>query len=212
MANISSAYGAVSLTGDWTKEQIDDFNIIASRWRQQTFSIDVAEDLTLDCHKGVTFLGDGRHAFHYNLTDLNNSTENETQFDPALKTVYNRLLAAMELNGLKIRFDYVDKEPGNRLLQKAVIEMVAEGGVLTDKTVSMKEYPYTWDNLIDLADQGGVFEEFVGELAEYAGIEPGDPRYGKLYDWARVNTGGTTLYDGMSSDVQAEFMRLFKNT
>ena len=107
MANISSAYGLMTLRGDWTWDLITQFKKIASEvWAQGFYNIQLGDcdpaEYYDDVIPVISFCGSGRWAFESTLEHLGDWTDEEVRDKPELKTAYEELLSGMYENDLKI--------------------------------------------------------------------------------------------------------------
>jgi hypothetical protein len=211
MANISSAYGNMSLTGDWKRGQIDTLNKIADKvWRSWGYNIDVSDEFGADTERlSSAFLGNGRWAFELNLEYLGAWTENGVADGyPELLPAYKTLLADMEANGLSIDVSFSDEEGGCEVLYKQEGVLKACDGSLVYEKNFTEQFEYNWRNVIDVAEEGGSFNELVAALAEHAGIPESDAQ--EIEAWAMENTYPHSFsFDCLDDEQQADFTNRF---
>jgi hypothetical protein len=199
----------MSLAGNWTRSQIDTLNKIADRvWREWFYGIDVFDEFS-EKHLSSAFSGSGRWVFEHNLECIGGWTKGSVEDErPELLPAYNVLLADMEASGLTINLSFSDEEGGCCVLYKQDGAIKAYGGALVYEKGSTEHFSYNWRNVIDIADEGGSFDELIAALAEHAGIQESDAQ--EIETWAMENTYPHSFsFDCLADEQQTDFINRF---
>ncbi len=61
MANISSAFGTMTLVGEWTQDMVDKLNVLSGAW--ETWYYNISADPFKANHNPVVFVATGRWWF-----------------------------------------------------------------------------------------------------------------------------------------------------
>lgn len=116
MANVSDAYGAMTLKGAWTPALIKTLNTIAAEiWAHWYYSIEIKpfDPKATPRERTTDFNGWGRWTFRLNLENLGDWTLDSLHSTSDFTTaVLNKLIQAMHDKGLIIEIEYTDEEGG----------------------------------------------------------------------------------------------------
>jgi hypothetical protein len=209
MANISSAYGTMTLVGGWEREHIAALNRIADElWRRWHYDIDVFDEFTAE-NLSSSFSGNGRWTFESNLESIGRWSDGcFADGYSGLHAVYKTLAADMEANGLSVDVAFSDEESGCRVLYTQEGAISARGGSLVYEKRAEEHFEYNWRNVIDLAGEDDVFDELIAALAEEAGMPKDDT--GEIEAWALENTEPHSFgFDCLSDEQRTDFKNRF---
>ena len=211
MANISSAYGSMTLKGVWTTALIRDLNMIASEvWAKWYYDIqlDPFDADALQDNQAAAFSGSGRWAFCLNLESLGRWTASEVAAKPEFGAVFNELIIEMQKRGLTIEVSYSDEEGGCLELYSQTGILSSDGETLAYKVTSEENYEYNWENYIEVTGDEDALDMLVESLCEELGLE--DDANGMIERWAVARTYPHCMaFDELSEEAQAEFTELF---
>jgi hypothetical protein len=209
MANISSAYGNMTLAGDWKRDQINALNEIAAKvWNRWHYDIDVFDEFS-EKQLSSAFSGNGRWVFEYNLECVGRWTEDSVKDEhPELLPAYKTLLADMEERGLAISLSFSDEEGGCCVLYKQEGVIRASDGSLVYEKGLTEHFKYNWRNVIDIASEEDSFDELVAALAEEAGMPRSEAQ--EIEAWAMENTYPHSFsFDCLADEQRADFTNRF---
>ena len=213
MANMSSAYGHMTLKGPWEPETVMHLNTIAREiWASWHYDIqiDPFEAEYKQIEPTATFYANGRWTFCSNLESLGNWMTGDVKDKPELNAIYNELLKAMYDNGLTIEVSYSDEESGFLVLYNQTGVLSSDGSTLSYSVTSEENYDYTWENYMDVTGDEDALGLLIDSLCKQLGIK--DDEGGLIERWAAMRTTPQcTDFDEISEDAQAEFNKLFLN-
>jgi hypothetical protein len=211
MANLSDAYGTMTLKGTWPPELIECLNVIASEiWAKWYYDIQLDPFDTTEVQGGppAIFSGNGRWAFESNLEALGRWTADDIEDRPELSAVYNKVLSEMYAHGLTIEASYSDEEGGNLVLYRQTGLISSDGEAFRYEVTSEEIFDYNWENYMDVTDHYEGFNSLVESLCEQLGVE--DDENGLIERWAKKRTlPHYSDFDELNDDLKAEFMETF---
>jgi len=190
MANCSSAYGAITLTGEWTDEMLVCMNKVKNEWGSWYYNIEADGDFSREC-LSQTFFGCGRWAFDCNLRYLEEWTKGECGVKPDLDAAYKLLTAEMQKRGSCIDFTYSDEEPGCLLLCDGEAQFRAENGMLIKESASDQHYEFCWKDYLERGFGGtDSLEELIDDIFNLLHIAEAqrNDRRDVVRTWAMDNT------------------------
>jgi hypothetical protein len=211
MADISSAYGTMTLVGEWSQDQIMALNHIAYEiWSGWYYDIDVLGAFSTR-DRPVPFHGNGKWRFENSLNSIGTWSNDKFVDKPTeLRVVYNDLIACMEAYKLSIDIAFHDEESCAELLYKQEGTILARNGLLVYEKRSEENFEYTWRNIIDVTGDREFFDELIASLAYEAGVPWNS--IGEIETWALENTTPhSTEFRDLSGKQQADFKKLFCN-
>jgi len=212
MANVSSAYGYMTLKGAWPLALITNLNTIASEiWAKCFYNI----ELDPFDHAGVQhecsaiFSGNGRWAFHSNMECLGTWTAEEIKEKPEHISIYNELMTGMHENGLTVEVSYSDEEGGCLILYRQDGILSSDGEMLVYQVTSEGHLKYNWENYMDVTGDADQYDSLVESLCEMLGLD--NDESGMVGHWAAARTyPHYESYNGLDPDTQSEFKEVFR--
>jgi len=213
MANSSSAYGTVTLIGDWTPAMYHNLNALQATWKSWPYSIDIEGEFAPEL-RSLSFCGIGRWSFHAHLEALHDSCCEVFEKKPLLAITYMELTGAMERDGGCIEFVYADEEAGSHWISTDAVTLAAKDGRFFIKQSVEKGHEYTWENYL-AQDFGG--EEQLAELVDNllklltADITKHDAIYGRVEVWAKANSLPHATASRMGEEKTAKFRAAFSD-
>jgi len=212
MANISVAYGIMTLKGNWTPKLVEKLNIIADEvWAKWYYDIQLDSFEPTEENKGALtaiFSANGRWAFNSNLEALGEWTMDDIKKNPETYVVYSELLNGMYENNLTIEVSYSDEESGCLVLYRETGILSSDGEKLKYEVTHDEEFEYNWENYMDVTGETETFYMLVKNLCGRLG--PENNKNDLVERWAKVRTyPHSTDFDELNDDIQAEFKALF---
>jgi hypothetical protein len=212
MANISSAYGSMTLKGAWMPAAIKTLNTIAREiWATWSYGVQL-DDFDEESNHGeqtATFYGSGRWAFNSNLECLGRWTTEEITGNPALSAMYNDLMMQMHANGLTIEVSYSDEEGGCQVLYNQTGILSSNGTTLVYEVTFKESVDYNWENFMKVTGDTDLLDELVYSLCKQIGVEDDDD--GHIERWAIARTNPhCSDFNQLNEDLQEEFERVFQ--
>jgi hypothetical protein len=217
MANLSSAYGQMALTGEWTDELICALDRFAQNvWSEWCYDITPGEfspDVTC-----VDFYANGRYSLQYSLKTLGECSLEDSKDEkvisryPQAADDHSILISGMEARGLGIGLNFVDEESGCEVLYAQQGVITAKDGQFTYTIIENTDYDFTWQNIFDLLDTGDEdFSLLSCSLCEEIGIDPDDKEKRAAVDkWAMEKTFPyVSEFDSLNDKTQAAFIAAF---
>jgi len=213
MANISSAYGTMTLKGAWTPALITILNKFASKiWAKWYYNIelDPFDPEETSGEYSATFIGNGRWAFNSNLECIGRWTADEVRDKPEFGPIYCELMSEMHTNGLTIEVSYSDEEGGCLVLYRQDGVLSSDGDMLVYQVTSEENLEYNWENYMDVTGDTDEFYLLVESLCEQLGIETEEN--GPVEHWTAARTyPHYSDYNDLGTDTKAEFNELFRS-
>jgi hypothetical protein len=202
MANISDAYGTVTLVGNWTDEMRKNLNIVKEEMVSWCYNIDIFEDFTPQI-SSQSFHGDGRWSFFSNMESLDRWILDECKSKPELSIAFAALTTDMEKRESQLSFSYTDDEPENLLLCTGEYAFSAKGGHLIIETRSSDSYAYNWGNYLEL--DVGCEDQFEELLENFMNLISAAEREDemiceKVESWVKENTTPHRPFKDMDAD------------
>ena len=178
MANISSAFGTITLKGDWTDEQIKWYYIFIIGLGNGYYNTIVEMDLEeIIKEKIMYFVANGRWTYMNNLVsmhdwikDINLDTiEFINNFGGLDRTItyaeynlmYVWLLKEMNEHHLTVDWEYTDVEGGLGVLQTVCGVQTSTGTELLFAPSSVQNYEYNLKNLFEIGQEDGIAEDAI---------------------------------------------------
>lgn len=192
MANISSAYGTLTLMGNWSAEAIELFHPVLKAWEfHGEFGLRAYGRPTPN-RPNVGFSGTGRWSFSGTLDSFDNWTRDWIKHSrpgtnhPLTQEQYDAFLQVMERDDLSIRVEFNDKgEEGYDLDE--VGRFTSDGECLSYETLSCVEAEHDWTEVSRASFDGAV--QYFQSLAP-------DADSGQIKKWVKVNIGPSSLFLG----------------
>jgi hypothetical protein len=209
MANISDAYGSMTLKGSWTPALIEKLNIIAqeiwAKWFYNTeldpFNPDAAPE-----ERVSTFNGNGRWAYSSNLENLGRWTSEKIEKQSEFADVFAELIREMKANELVIEVDYFDEEAGLCVLYTESGEISSNGETFKYHESSYQDYDHNWENYMEVTGDEDIFYELVENLCTEIGISKND----EVEAWVKENTNPHCIeFKELDDERQAKFKAMF---
>jgi len=178
MANISSAFGTMTLKG-WDLNTVKLLDCITDVWSKWYYSIQIEPfyDNEIDESRfSQSFSGSGRWTFENNLESLSRWTKDEIKNDRDLFINYHVLLYRMAKRDLCIDVSLSLAALADR---KDIIYHIC----------SETNYDYTWKNILDVFDDDDFdFYESVNNLRDMLIYDDVDEVNKAIEDWLLGNT------------------------
>lgn len=178
MANISSAFGTITLKGDWTDEQIKWYYTFIIGLGNGYYNTVVETDLeNVIKEKTMNFVGSGRWAYICNLESMHGWIEdisldtiefinnfgalNQTITHAEYNLMYVWLLKEMNEHHLTVDWEYTDVEGGLGVLQTVCGVQTSTGTELLFAPSSVQNYEYNLKNLFEIGQEDGIAEDAI---------------------------------------------------
>lgn len=178
MANISSAFGTITLKGDWTDEQIKWYYTFIIGLGNGYYNTIVETDLeNVIKEKTMNFVGSGRWAYICNLESMHGWIEdisldtiefinnfgalNQTITHAEYNLMYVWLLKEMNEHHLTVDWEYTDVEGGLGVLQTVCGVQTSTGTELLFAPSSVQNYEYNLKNLFEIGQEDGIAEDAI---------------------------------------------------
>ena len=178
MANISSAFGTITLKGDWTDEQIKWYYTFIIGLGNGYYNTIVETDLeNVIKEKTINFVGSGRWAYICNLESMHGWIEdisldtiefinnfgalNQTITHAEYNLMYVWLLKEMNEHHLTVDWEYTDVEGGLGVLQTVCGVQTSTGTELLFAPSSVQNYEYNLKNLFEIGQEDGIAEDAI---------------------------------------------------
>jgi len=178
MANISSAFGTITLKGDWTDEQIKWYYTFIIGLGNGYYNTIVETDLeNVIKEKTMNFVGSGRWAYICNLESMHGWIEdisldtiefinnfgalNQTITHAEYNLMYVWLLKEMNKHHLTVDWEYTDVEGGLGVLQTVCGVQTSTGTELLFTTTGEQNYQYNLKNLFEIGQEDGIAEDAI---------------------------------------------------
>lgn len=178
MANISSAFGTITLKGDWTDEQIKWYYTFIIGLGNGYYNTIVETDLeNVIKEKTMNFVGSGRWAYICNLESMhgwikdisldtiefinNFGALNQTITHAEYNLMYVWLLKEMNEHHLTVDWEYTDVEGGLGVLQTVCGVQTSTGTELLFAPSSVQNYEYNLKNLFEIGQEDGIAEDAI---------------------------------------------------
>ena len=204
MANISSAYGKLTLNGNWTEEAVEALRPVLDAWEfYGEYGMRIYEYPTVD-KTTIEFNGCGRWSFSGTLSDFDSWTRawikdqperNGKPIAPLSQEQYDLLLELMCDNDLSIEVEFEDVEEGCGSDVMETGEFTSDGESLCYETLSCENVVHTWKDMGSGALNAAV--DFFCDLLD-------DPDEKKVKKWVKKNVEPTTLFEDVD-DIQDIF-------
>ena len=175
MANISSAYGTLTLVGDWPEETIALVNQVGKSWAfHGEYGLSMWDDFSFEQDE-IEFSGAGRWSFADTMEHLDAWTRDWIR-NPAPNTdhpleegTYTALLRAMEEENLQLAVSFRDREPSTGSDVSVTGVLQSDGERLTFVVHASEDAGWTKDQL----------QSAVSLFSTYLS----DPAFDALTDW-----------------------------
>lgn len=178
MANISSAFGTITLKGDWTDEQIKWYYIFIIGLGNGYYNTIVETDLeNIIKEKTMNFVGSGRWTYMCNLESMHDWIEDisldtieyinnfgaldQTITYAEYNLMYVWLLKEMNEHHLTVDWEYTDVEGGLGVLQTVCGVQTSAGTELLFVTSNVQNYQYNLKNLLEIGQEDGIAEDAI---------------------------------------------------
>lgn len=183
MANISSAFGTITLKGDWTDEQIKWYYTFIIGLGNGYYNTIVETDLeNVIKEKTMNFVGSGRWAYICNLESMHGWIEdisldtiefinnfgalNQTITHAEYNLMYVWLLKEMNEHHLTVDWEYTDVEGGLGVLQTVCGVQTSTGTELLFAPSSVQNYEYNLKNLFEIGQEDGIAEDAIVKICQ----------------------------------------------
>lgn len=188
MANISSAFGTITLKGDWTDEQIKWYYTFIIGLGNGYYNTIVETDLeNVIKEKTMNFVGSGRWVYMNNLVSMHNwikdinldTIEFINNFGGLDRTItyaeynlmYVWLLKEMNEHHLTVDWEYTDIEGGLGVLQTVYGVQTSTGTELLFTPANVQNYEYNLKNLFEIGQEDGIAEDAIIEICKILGYD-----------------------------------------
>ena len=188
MANISSAFGTITLKGDWTDEQIKWYYIFIIGLGNGYYNTIVEMDLEeIIKEKIMYFVANGRWAYICNLESMHDWIEDigldtieyinnfggldQTITYTEYNLMYVWLLKEMNEHHLTVDWEYTDIEGGLGMLQTVYGVQTSTGTELLFAPACVQNYEYNLKNLFEIGQEDGIAEDAIIKICEILGYD-----------------------------------------
>lgn len=191
MANMSSAYGTLTLVGYWSGRAVELFHPVLKSWEFYGEYGMRAYRMPTPNRPSAGFSGTGRWSFSGTLERFDSWTRDWIEDSPGTSSPltqeqYDALLRAMARDDLSIRVEFNDKgEEGYDLDEVGVF--TSDGESLNYETLSCQEAEHGWKEV--------EREDFDGAVLYFQRLAP-DANPDQIKKWVKVNIGPSGLFYG----------------
>ena len=198
MANISSAYGKLTLEGNWTEAAVDALKPVLDAWEfYGEYGMRIYEYPTVD-KTTIEFNGCGRWSFSGTLSSFDSWTRswiadqperNGKPISPLTTEQYDLLLQLMHDNDLSMVVAFEDVEEGCGVHVRETGAFTSNGEGMDYETFTCEDVVYTWKDMGSDALDAAV--DFFCQFIE----DPDETDEKKIKKWVKANITPTKAFE-----------------